>query len=235
MMLWNIMFIISLVIFVISFVLLIIFRFRKNYYFRDYQDQDLMKVSIEGGVKNHYYLTDVDTAKYIKRYALRKSRYDKALICNYANPFKYISYYVVCYSKGKKIINVLEVTEENTNNSSKIINLNKGTDIVNIYIKKAENVELNTNVIRTLSKSKIRAFVALSSVSVFTFLFCIRHLLIVLIARNKALPYMEDIFNYISIIAIFVITILYFALTYFFMKKRNCENRNGGALEYEFF
>ena len=234
MLMWRIVFLIACFIFVTTIIILNAFKFRKNVYFREFQKQEFISDKIEAGIKNEYYLTEMETAKYIKRYALRKSRYDKAIICNYTKPFKYISYYVVCYSKKKKVLNVLEVVEKNTNNSSKVINLNSATDKVNIYIKKAEDVELNTNVIRTISVSNIKRFAFISSFTVLSFLFIIRHIAIELLG-NKALAYTESLWNYLSIVFIFAIAIAYFFIMYFFMKKRNSKNRNGGALEYEFF
>jgi len=234
MLLWRILFVLAIIVFTTTVILLNILKCRKNLYFRDYQTQDFISEKIEGGIKNLFYLTDIETGKYIKRYALRKSRYDKALICNYAKSFKYISFYVICYNKKQKPIDVLEVIEENTNNSSKIINLDKNTDTVNIYIKKAENVEFNTNVIIPISISKIKKFALISSIMLFSLLFMIRHIVIEFLG-NKSLPYLESIWNGLGILIILAISIMYFFLAYVLMKKRNCKNRNGGALEYEFF
>ncbi|MCR5461759.1 MAG: hypothetical protein K6E87_01700 [bacterium] len=234
MLIWRILFLVACFIFVTTIIMLNAFKFRKNHYFREYQKQEFLSDKIEAGIKNEFYLTDMETAKYIKRYAIRKSKYDKAIICNYTKPFKYISFFVVCYNKKKKVVNVLEIVEKNTNQSSKIINLSSNTDSVNIYIKKAEDVELNTNVISTISVSNIKRFSFVSAFTLFSFLFMIRHLAIECL-RDKALVYMESLWNYISILAIFAISILYFFIMLFFMKRRNSKNRNGGALEYEFY
>lgn len=234
MLIWRILFLVACFIFVTTIIILNAFKFRKNHYFREYQKQEFLSDKIEAGIKNEFYLTDMETAKYIKRYAIRKSKYDKAIICNYTKPFKYISFFVVCYNKKKKVVNVLEIIEKNTNQSSKIINLSSNTDSVNIYIKKAEDVELNTNVISTISVSNIKRFSFVSAFTLFSFLFMIRHLAIECL-RDKALVYMESLWNYISILAIFAISILYFFIMLFFMKRRNSKNRNGGALEYEFY
>ena len=234
MFIWRIMFLIACFIFITTIIILRAFKFRKNVYFRDYQKQEFISEQIEAGIKNEFYLTEMETAKYIKRYALRKSKYDKAIICNYTKPFKYISFFVVCFNKKHKVINVLEVSEKNTNQSSKIININSATDTVNIYIKKADDVELNTNVISPISVSNIKRFAFVSAFTLFSFLFMIRHLAIECL-RNKALAYMESIWNYLGIGIIFVIAICYFFIMYVFMKRRNSKNRNGGALENEFF
>ena len=234
MLIWRIMFLIACFIFVTTIILLRVFKFRKNVYFKEYQEQEFLSDKIEAGIKNEFYLTEMETAKWIKRYAIRKSKYDKAIICNYTKPFKYISYYIVCYNKRKKVINVLEVVEKNTNQSSKIINLNSNTDTVNIYIKKADDLELNTNVISTISVSNIKRFSFISAFALFSFLFIIRHLAIECLT-NKALAYMESIWNYLGIGIILFISIVYFFIMYVFTKRRNCKNRNGGALEYEFF
>lgn len=234
MFIWRILFLIACFIFVTTIIILNAFKFRKNHYFREYQKQEFLSDKIEAGIKNEFYLTDMETAKYIKRYAIRKSKYDKAIICNYTKPFKYISFFVVCYNKKRKVISVLEIVEKNTNQSSKIINLSSNTDSVNIYIKKAEDVELNTNVISTISVSNIKRFSFVSAFTLFSFLFIIRHLAIECLG-DKALVYMESLWNYISILAIFAISILYFFIMLYFMKRRNSKNRNGGALEYEFY
>lgn len=234
MFIWRILFVIACVIFLTTIIILKVFKFRKNVYFREYQKQEFISDKIEAGIKNEFYLTDMETAKYIKRYALRKSKYDKAIICNYTKPFKDISFFVICYNKRKKVIGVLEVSEKNTNQSSKIINLNSATDTVNIYIKKAEDVELNTNVISPISVSNIKRYSLVSAFTLFSFLFMIRHLAIECLT-NKALAYMESAWNYIGIAIIFAITVFYFFIMFVFMKRRNSKNRNGGALEYEFF
>ena len=234
MLIWRILFLIACFIFVTTVIILNAFKFRKNHYFREYQKQEFLSDKIEAGIKNEFYLTDMETAKCIKRYAIRKSKYDKAIICNYTKPFKFISFFVVCYNKKRKVVNVLEIVEKNTNQSSKIINLSSNTDSVNIYIKKAEDVELNTNVISTISVSNIKRFSFVSAFTLFSFLFMIRHLAIECL-RDKALVYMESLWSYISILAIFAISILYFFIMLFFMKRRNSKNRNGGALEYEFY
>lgn len=234
MLIWRILFIVACLIFVTTLIILNVCKFRKNIYFREFQKQEFISDKIEAGIKNEFYITDIETAKYIKRYALRKSKYDKALICNYTKAFKYISFFVISYDKKQRVINVLEIVEKNTNQSSKIINLNSATDKVNIYVKKAEDVELNTNVISTISISNIKKFAFISAFTLFSFLFMLRHIAIECL-RTKALPYMESIWNYLSIIIIFAIAVSYFFIMYFFMKKRNCKNRNGGALEYEFY
>ena len=232
---WRISVYVALAIFAISILILVIFRFRKNLYYKTYVADDNFKTDKVGGTKNKYYLVVSDTKKYIKRYVIRKSVYENSFICNFNKPYSSITYFIVCYGYGRKVVEVIEVTENNTNNSSKIIALSNLCKTVNVVVKSVDGVELNTKVIKPLPLSKIRLFTIFSDLAIVSALYCVRHLALEIILGKYCKPYLDGIYNLIGIAAILLIGIIYYFMCIATMRKRNCKNRNGGALEYEFF
>lgn len=232
---WRLSALIALGLFIFALFILAVFRFRKNLYFKAFVKDDNFKTDSVGGTKNKYYLVLSDTKKYIKRYVIRKSVYENSFICNFNESYKSITYYIVCYLTKKRVLEVIEVTEKNTNNSSKIIALSRACKYVNIVIKNVDGVELNTNVIKPLPLKKIKLFSLFSGLAIMSSLYFVRHLLLEIILGKFCKPYLDGIYNLIGILVILVITILYYFMSVNTMRRRNCRNRNGGALEYEFF
>lgn len=232
---WRISVLIALIVFVAAIVVLIVFRFRKNVFFKSYVADDNFKNDRVGGTKNRYFLVLSDTKKYIKRYVIRKSAYENSFICNFNQPYKTITYYIVCYGFNNKPFDVIEVRENNTNNSSKIIALSRACKNVNIVIKSVEGIELNTNVIKPLTIKKIRLYSLVSGLALMSGLYAVRHFLLELVLGKYCKPYLDGIYNLIAIVVIILITIIYYFMSVATMRRRNCRNKNGGALEYEHF
>lgn len=235
MQLWNNLFLISVVLFVVIVVLLNVFKFRKNYYAKPYNDDELFDSKNENGVKSYYHFTSIETRKYIKRYVFRKSPYQRNVICNFVDNYKMISYFIVAYSKKKKVIDVVEVTEKPYGLSSRVISVNKKAEYVNVFVKRVDGVDVNTNIIRPLPVRKIKYFTALSALALFAGLFALRHLFIVIIGGLHAKDYLNNFWNYIAVGVTFVISLLYWIFTTISLRKRNHQNRRGGTNEYEFF
>ena len=232
---WRYSALIALAVFVLSLLILGLFKFRKNLYYKAYVQDDNFKTDKVGGTKNKFYLVVSDTKKYIKRYVIRKSVYENSFICNFNRPYKSITYYIVCYGLGKHVIEVIQVTEKNTNNSSKIIALSRACRNVNIIIRDVEGLELNTKVIKPLPIRKIKLYSIFSGLALLSGLYFVRHIILELILGKYCKPYLDGIYNLIGIAAILLIAILYYFMSVSTMRKRNCRNRNGGSLEYEFF
>ena len=103
---------------------LFIFKFRKNVYLAHFERDELFEESKDPDIKNYIYSTKGETRKYIKRYVIRKTKYDKFVICNYNRCFNSISYFVVALNNKLKPISILQVSEKNTKtNSSKTLYL----------------------------------------------------------------------------------------------------------------
>ena len=232
---WRISVIVALGIFLICLFILGVFKFRKNLYYKAFVQDDNFKTDKVGGTKNKYFLVLSDTKKYIKRYVIRKSVYENSFICNFNKQYKSITYYIVCYGFGRRVIEVIKVTEKNTNNSSKIIALKQACKNVNIVIRDVDGLLLNTNVIKPLPLKKIKLFALYSGIALMCGLYIVRHIALEIILGQYCKPYLDGIYNLISIVVILLISLAYYFMSVSTMKKRNCKNRNGGALEYEFF
>ena len=235
--LWKNLFTVSSVLFVISLALIVVFKFLKNVYFHEYHEDELFKKESNDlrRMKNYIYSPASHTRQYIKKYALCKSGRDRYIVCNFVEPYHFITYYVIGYTKRKRVTEVLEIHEVNTTLSSKVICLNKRTRYVNIVVARVDGVVINSNVIKPIPKSKIRLHSLLASICCICGLYSFRHILLLIIARNGAKYYYESVYNYIGLIAMAIIFILVYCISFGVINKRNAKNRKGGALEYEFF
>ncbi|MDE7087552.1 MAG: hypothetical protein K2O67_05095, partial [Clostridia bacterium] len=138
--LWRILCLITAVIFVAGVIVLLAANLTKNRYYRNYHEDELLKKERSVNSINSIYLTRGETRKYIKKYVVCKSAYEKYLVCNFAARYKKIRFYVVQFSKRKKVISVLEITQtEVTESSSRIIALKRKCARVNVVIASADD------------------------------------------------------------------------------------------------
>lgn len=235
-MFWYDLFTIALITFILTFAVLVVFRFRKNVYLKGFEENELFKVKKEADYKNYIYSTKGMTRKFIRRYVIRRGRYDTTLVCNYNKNFNQISYFVVAYNKRRKPIQVIEVEELNTNtNSSKILVLNRKTAYVNIHMKKVDGEIMNTHFIKPIPRRKAKLFSYIASLCLLSFLLVVRHIIGALVGVALLDVFLKSAYNLIAVIASFIISLLYFIFTYRGMKRRNFKNKFGGKVEYEFF
>ena len=234
MFIWRILAAVSVGVFVLGLILLIVLRLLKNGYYHEYTQDELLKTVKAANSKNSIYFTTGETKKFIKKYVICKTLYDKYLVCNYARSFEDISYFVVQYSHLKRVIGVINVTHRGTGDSSKVIALKKGCAFVNVVIGTADGITVNSNVIRPLPMSKVRINAALRSLTLFTFLFAVRHAAIELFSGIYTRAFLTNFCNYGLIAASFVLALLSYLITALCFRRRNAKIRNGGALEYEF-
>jgi hypothetical protein len=232
---WNILFIISIVIFALSILVLAIFRFRKNVYLKPFQDDELFDTKNVNGIKSYYYFTSLETKKYIKRYVFRKSPYQRNVILNFSDNFKKISYYILAYSRTKKVIDVVEVTEKPYGVSSRVINLNRKTCYVNIFVKSVDGLDINTNIIQPIPVIKIKYYTTFSALAIFAILFAVRHLVVVIMGGLHAKDFLNSTTNLFLILGTFGVSFLYWICARISLRKKNHQNRRGGSHEYEFF
>ena len=132
---WRLLSAISAALFLALSVLSLCLRLLKNVYYHDFQDDEFIKDVQTESSKNSIYFTSGETRKYIKKYVICKTLYDKFLVCNFNENFKSISYFVVQYSSRKSVIGVLRVNEQATGDSSKVIALNRRCARVNVIIE----------------------------------------------------------------------------------------------------
>lgn len=233
---WTLLFYISSTIFIALFIVLKVLGLQRNKYLKPFKEDELFKNFKESDARNFIYSTNGITRKYIRRYVVRRGHYDTSILCNYNKNYGYISYYIVTYGKNKKVKEVFEVTETNTNtNSSKIFVIKKKFKYVNIVIKQVDGEEINTNFIKPIPRKKAKLYSFLSTIALLTFLFSLRHLLIFCVGEVFLEDFSNSVHNYIAMIAILVISLLYYITKYRSLKRRNFKNRIGGNLDYEFF
>ena len=198
---WDVLFYISLFTFVALAIVLVVCRFRKNVYLAHFERDELFEESKDPDIKNYIYSTKGETRKYIRRYVVRKTKYDKFVLCNYNKNFKSISYYIACLNKNFKPIKILEVMEKNTKtNSSKIFVIPNKTKYVNVIIKEADNEFVNERLIQALPHKKVLYFSLFSSAMLFSLLFALRHIVALLFGNIFGKYYFDHIYNYIAIL-----------------------------------
>ena len=111
---WRIATIVSAVFFVAGVLLLLLLRPLRNKYYFAYEENELLKTEKTANSVNSIYFTSGETHKYIKKYVLCKTAYDKYLVCNYAKKFGRISYFVVQYDSRGRAVCALRGGEKHT-------------------------------------------------------------------------------------------------------------------------
>lgn len=234
-MIWRLASILSAVFFVGGILLLICVKPLKNKFYFPYEENELLKTEKTSNSVNSIYFTSGDTHRYIKKYAICKSAFDKYLVCNFAKKFGRIAYFVVQYDARQRPIAALKVVEHNTSDSSRVISLSTRCATVNIVIASVEGTELNARVIRPLARSRIRLHALLCNFVLFTGLFVLRQFIVECIARDLyILQYLEHIFNYAIVGGSLLLSILGYFTAVLCYKHKNVRSLNGEVLEYEF-
>ena len=223
-----------MVLFLAGLISLAAARLLKNRYYHSFEQDELFKSKKTTNSKNDIYFSSGETAKYIKKYVLCITSLDKYLVCNYVRSFNDITYFVIEYTAHRRVIGVKQIREFGTGLSSKIIAIHKKCAYVNVVIGTADGVVINTDVIRPLSLVKVRLNAFLTSLTMFTGLFWVRHILIEILGGQFIKFYLTDLMNYIAVGASFVLALLSYLITVLCYRKKNNKALNGGALEYEF-
>lgn len=225
--------------FIIVVLILFFSGILRNRYYRPFKNDELIKQTKTTNSLNKLYFTNGETQTYIRRYVVCKTLYDKYLVCNFVRQFKQISYFVVQYSKLRRVINVSRVCEANTGTSSRVISLGKRCEYVNVIISTADNTVVNSNFIRPVSTTRANMYAFLCSLVIFLSLFVLRHVLVVLISNSQkdvelAAIYFNSMYGYLSLGLALLSAIISYIVTAVCLRRRNISRMTGGALEYEF-
>ncbi len=231
---WRILCIVSAVLLVAGLIVLASLRILKNKYYHPFVEDELLKQEKKTNSRNSIYFTSGETKNYIRKYVICKTAYDTYLVCNYAKKFKEITYFVVEYSTGKKVISTRKVTELSTRETSKVIALSRRCAYVNVIIGEADGTVINSDVIRPLSLTRIRIYAFLKNTLVFLGLFIVRHVILEIVGMQYMQPYLTSFFNYIAVGASFLLCLIGYFITVKSFRRKNVKALNGGALEYEF-
>ncbi len=230
---WIVLFYVSIVSFILFVGLMIFLKLRKNEYLHSYVVDDVLKTYSESGVKNEIYGVNGSVKNFIKRYVIRKSNYDTSFIANYQGFHTIISYFVVCYDKKGKICGVVQVSERDNNETGKIIGLPHRTHVVNIVMKKVDDMELASSIIKPISVKRIRIYSLLYALSFFSLAFIIRHLVCVIIAPDYLREYYTSFWNFYAFLGMLLMTVIIYFISVCSMRRKNSKNRSGG-IKYEF-
>ena len=232
---WEIIFLVVASVGILSFIILKVCHFTKNRYYHSFVENELIDSKNKVNSKNDVYFTDNLTYRYIDKYVICKTSTDLFLICNFCKNYKKIKFFVIQYNKKKKVIGIKRITELSTKLISRVVALNKRTKYVNIVVGKVDDVEINQDVIRPLTKKAISLnclFVFLLTLSV---TYSINFLFAYLFAGNFLLPYLNGFVNLIVMLSILSFSILTSLFSFIGLKRKNKSLIEGGVLEYEFF
>ena len=232
--LWRVLCVISAVLFVAGVLVMIIARFLKNKYYHVFTADELLKKSKLSNGKNSVYFTSGETRDYISKYAVCKTEFDRYLVCRFVKKFSQIRYFVLEYTSHGRVIAVQQIDEYDTGLNSKIITLHRRSAYVNVVIGTVEEVEINTDVIRPLSRKNIRIYALVKSFTFFALMFTLRHIALEILCKDLLGLYLRDMLNYISIGVCFGCALLSYFITVLCFRRKNAKALNGGAVEYEF-
>ena len=232
--LWRVLCVVSAVLFLAGLLILLFTRLLKNRYYHVYTADELLNKNKMSNGKNSVYFTSGETKSYINKYAICKTEFDKYLVCKFVRKFSEIRYFVLEYTSRGRVIAVQQIDEFDTGLNSKIITLHRRCAKVNVVIGTADDIEINTDVIRPLSRKRIRTYALIKGFTLFAFLFAVRHILLEVFCKQLLGLYLEDSLNYISIAVCFVCGLLSYLITVLCFRRKNVKALNGGAVEYEF-
>ncbi len=231
---WRILCLTAAALFVATVLALFVTRLLKNKYYHNYTADELIKKKKTANSANDIYFTSGETRNFIRKYAVCKSAFERYLVCNFVRKFKHITYYVIQYSRGKRVISVQRVTESHTGTSSKVVALKKRCAHVNVVIGEADGAVINSEVIRPIAVYKLRLYAFLKSAAIFFGLFVVRHLIIELLGGNYTQQYLAHFLNYAALGGSFLFSVLIYFVTVLCFRRKNAKQANGGVLEYEF-
>ena len=232
---WRILSIIAIILFIGGIVLLSTLKLLRNRYYYPFHEDELIKNTKSVNSDNYIYFTTGATKNYIPKYVVCKTLYDKFLICNFAQKFVKINYFVVQYNRRRKVISVLNCVEQNTVESSKIVSLHRRCRYVNVVVGQVNAQTINTNVIRPLSLVKIRLHSFLTSLIMFCGLFAFRQLFCEIVLGSPFLrQFLVSLPNYLIILISIILCFFSYLINSSSLRRKNAKSLSGGALEYEF-
>ena len=232
--LYNVLLIIALISFVLIIAFLILKGLCKNRYYHSYISDDLIKNEPDGSANNLIFDVNSDTRKYIKRYIIRKSIYETSVICNYNKEYKDIAYYVTSFNSSFKPIDIVRVRENNTLTSSRIIKVSKNTKYVNIWVSEVDNTVLNTNELMPVPVRNLFLDSLLRSIAFFDFEFIFLVVILKVLLKNQARPFLYSMYFGILIGAAGVFALMMFIVGFLKRRRRNWKNKGRSIVSYEF-
>lgn len=232
---WEYVLYASIILYLISKLVLMVGRHVKNRYYHEFHKDELIKTTKTSNSINKLYFTHGLTMQFIRKYVLCKTPNDKYVICNYSKPYSKVGYYVVCYNRRRKVIQVIKLEETYTSLASSVISVKNKTRYVNIVIGHVEDRVYNKNLIQPLKIKKIRQFAFYKSLAMFSLFMILRHAVGYILAGSLHFTqFLNSEYNILSIAIMAVICVLTGIIRALVLRKRNVKASKGGVIEYEF-
>lgn len=232
---WRVLSYVSAGLFVGTAAALLALHLLRNRYYHNYLDDELIKSERTDNSTNAVYFTHGETRKYIKKYVICKTAFDKFLVCNFAAKIKDITYFVLQYTKRKRPLSVTHIQEKVSGDSSKVIALDRRCAFVNVVVGTVDGVTLNTEVIRPLTVNKIRLHALLKSFALLLGLFVLRQVAVEIVAGKMYVrQYLHHIFNYLAVGCSVLFAVLHYFISVACYRGKNNKRVNGGNLTYDF-
>lgn len=210
-----------------------IFRFKKNTYSYEFKKDELIKIRRENGGNNYYYNVSGIDANYYLKYVFRNNAFENSLVLEYAKHYNQITFFVAEYDSKYKLIEVLEVTEDNTFDLSKVIKLNDKAKYVNLHIYRINNHLIDKPFVQMIDIKNIwiaqffKALIMLCSMYILSFA------VTEFVAEFFSKYYFESFFGFLTILYIFIATLLYFISSSISLSISQ-KKKIGGVVKYEF-
>jgi hypothetical protein len=231
----KVMFIVALTTLISSIVVKIIFKFKKNIYYKGFVVDQKVKGLREGGSQNEYYLVSGPDGDIIPRYVIRNSVYENSIVLNYKKGYERIVYYIACFNEKKQVIDVLEVCEENTTDTSRVIIIKRKTKYVNVIVRDCDGVRYNQSYIIPLRTRNIWLSQLFNALILFNILAIFNFVSAKIIAQEFSSFYFKSPLGIISLVINLTISAVYFFVGSITLLNKNQKERAGGKVSYEFY
>lgn len=232
---WNLLGLIAIILFVAIFIIMMIRGDLRDKLYHTYHEDEIVKITKDPNSINTLCFTSGEASKFIKKYVICKTNSDRYILCNYTKEFNKILFYVVCYSKRKKVVGILRYTERKTTKTSRIIVLPRKARYVNIVIGRVEDRLINKHIAKPLLRKQAHVHALLSGLLTLTGLFAGNYIIASLLAGSLHLKnYLNSDLNLIFMILMAVLSILVYILNLVTLLSKSKKSLSGGALEYEF-
>lgn len=188
---------------------LIRFKFLRTEYLYHYQrDHILRTYKVKKNVFDMVYRTKNETGQYIPEYILSKNKKKKYFICNYAEQYQEISFFLYTFDSQLRMKKIMKIKEKNNALTSKMIRLPKKCNSVNILIHTVDGLCINKFAIRRVPRRRIFMFSLLWGLIVFCLLFALRHAIVEYFGSVQKEIFFNSVEGYWSLLACLAVAVL---------------------------
>ena len=205
---WRILAIVFFVISIVIILLVLANKLLHNKYPYNCREDKLVKSKRKALTLYNVYEVLGRSANYIDKYIISIKGKKHNLICDYTQKYDFISYYVLLFNKHKKLMKIMEISENATANCSKAIKLPKKAKFLNIVVNQVNEEDLGISLKGEVSLARIKVFSGFISLALFFFLFAVRHVLIELICLRSNVIFLWSDYNTYSIIILVIFSLL---------------------------